>query len=150
VAATAWTHKVSKQTICSWRKHFGELSPREVMRLRALEGENARLKKLLLERDLRTQGNRSIENGEPAGRGLAGDQSDEAAVVSILALRLPAHPPLPEVTGVPARLVSRTGSREAGNWRPHFNAIRPQSSLNYFTLLTFKQQHHSTPDRAIL
>jgi hypothetical protein len=74
VAATAWTHKVSKQTIYSCRKHFGELSPREVMRLRALEGENARLKKLLLERDLRTQGNRSIENGEPAGQGLAGDQ----------------------------------------------------------------------------
>jgi len=35
-----------------WRKHFGQLAPADVKRLRALEVENAKLKKLLAERDL--------------------------------------------------------------------------------------------------
>ena len=52
VAETAKKHKVSEQTIYSWRKHFGELAPVDVKRLRALEAENNRLKKLLAERDL--------------------------------------------------------------------------------------------------
>jgi len=52
VAETAKKHKVSEQTIYAWRKHFGELSPQDIKRLHALEGENARLKKLLAEREL--------------------------------------------------------------------------------------------------
>ena len=52
VAETAKKHKVSEQTIYSWRKHFGELSPSDVKHLKALESENAKLKKLLAERDL--------------------------------------------------------------------------------------------------
>ena len=52
VAETARKHKVSEQSIYAWRKHFGELAPNDVKRLKALESENARLKKLLAERDL--------------------------------------------------------------------------------------------------
>jgi putative transposase len=52
VADAARKNKVSEQTIYSWRKHFGELAPSDVKRLRALESENARLKRLLAERDL--------------------------------------------------------------------------------------------------
>ena len=52
VAETAKKHKLSEQTIYSWRKHFGELAPVDVKRLRALEAENNRLKRLLAERDL--------------------------------------------------------------------------------------------------
>lgn len=52
VAAAAKRNKVSDQTIYAWRKHFGDLQPNDVKRLRALESENARLKKLLAERDL--------------------------------------------------------------------------------------------------
>jgi putative transposase len=34
-------------------------------------------------------------------------------------------------------------------WRRHYNAVRPDSSLNYMTPHEFKQQHNShTPDRA--
>ena len=39
-------------TIYAWRKRFGKLEPVDVRRLRQIEGENARLKKLLAERDL--------------------------------------------------------------------------------------------------
>lgn len=43
-------HGVSDVTIYAWRKRFGQLEPVDVKRLRQLEAENARLKKLLAER----------------------------------------------------------------------------------------------------
>jgi putative transposase len=43
VAETAKKHKVSEQTIYAWRKHFGELAPNDVKRLKSLEAENAKL-----------------------------------------------------------------------------------------------------------
>ena len=39
-------------TIYVWRKRFGQLEAVDVKRLRQLEQENARLKKLVAERDL--------------------------------------------------------------------------------------------------
>jgi transposase-like protein len=45
-------HNVSEATFYTWRKKFGGVTTREVQRLRELEKENARLKKLLADRDL--------------------------------------------------------------------------------------------------
>ncbi len=45
-------HKVSEQTIYNWRKRFGTLATDEVRRRKQLETETARLKKLVVERDL--------------------------------------------------------------------------------------------------
>ena len=45
-------HKVSEQSIYTWRKGFGTLEPANVKRLRQLEAENAKLKKIVAERDL--------------------------------------------------------------------------------------------------
>jgi len=36
------------------------------------------------------------------------------------------------------------------SWRHHYNAVRPHSSINYLTPHEFKQQHHPTPNRAVL
>ena len=52
VGEVAKRHGVSEQTIYTWRKRFGELRSEDVRRLRQLEMENARLKKLVAERDL--------------------------------------------------------------------------------------------------
>lgn len=52
VAETAKKHGVSEQSIYAWRKRFGTMDANEVKRLRQLEQENARLKKMLAERDL--------------------------------------------------------------------------------------------------
>lgn len=52
VAEAAKKHKVSEPTIYAWRKHFGQMEAADVKRLKALEIENGRLKKLLAERDL--------------------------------------------------------------------------------------------------
>jgi putative transposase len=52
VAAVAKRHGVSEQAIYTWRKRFGGFEPNDVRRLKQLEIENARLKKLVAERDL--------------------------------------------------------------------------------------------------
>jgi transposase-like protein len=52
VAEVAKKHGVAEQTIYLWRQRFGRLEAADVRRLRQLEHENGRLKKLVAERDL--------------------------------------------------------------------------------------------------
>lgn len=47
VPEVAKKHGVSAQTIYAWRKHFSSLEPADVRRLKQLEQENGRLKKLV-------------------------------------------------------------------------------------------------------
>ena len=55
IAEVAKRHGVSEQSIYGWRKRFGEMNADDVKNLKALEQENARLKKLLAERDLENE-----------------------------------------------------------------------------------------------
>lgn len=52
VAEVARKHGISEQTLYLWRKRYGQLEAVDVKQLRGLQQENARLKKLLAERDL--------------------------------------------------------------------------------------------------
>jgi transposase-like protein len=52
VAEVARKHKISEQALYNWRRHFGTLEPVDIKRLRGLEAENAKLKRILAERDL--------------------------------------------------------------------------------------------------
>lgn len=52
VAEVARRHGISAATIYGWRQRYGRLEAVDVKRLRQLEQENARLKKLVAERDL--------------------------------------------------------------------------------------------------
>ena len=52
IAEVAKRHGVSEPSIYSWRKKFGDLGTDDVKRLKQLEQENGRLKKILAERDL--------------------------------------------------------------------------------------------------
>ena len=52
VATVAKRHGVSEQAIYTWKKRFWSFQPDDVRRLKQLEQENARLKKLVAERDL--------------------------------------------------------------------------------------------------
>ena len=45
-------HNIAENTFYRWRSRFGGLSTNEAARVRELEKENARLKRLLAERDL--------------------------------------------------------------------------------------------------
>ena len=71
VAEAAKKSKISEQTIYAWRKHFGQLEPADVKRLKALTTENAKLKKLLAERDLEIEVMKEINRKKivsPQGR----------------------------------------------------------------------------------
>jgi putative transposase len=75
VAEATKKHKVSEPTIYAWRKHFGKMESADVKRLKMLEQENARLKKLLAESALDIQVLKEInakKNGKPAGAARAG------------------------------------------------------------------------------
>ncbi len=52
VAKAAKKHGVSEQTLYTWRKRFAGMEVADVKQLKKVEQENARLKKLLAERDL--------------------------------------------------------------------------------------------------
>ena len=52
IAEVAKKHSVSEQTIYTWRKRFGALEAADTKKLKTLEAENSRLKKLVAERDL--------------------------------------------------------------------------------------------------
>lgn len=52
VVEVAKRHGVSEPSIYAWRKKFGDLDTDDVKRLKQLEQENNRLKKILAERDL--------------------------------------------------------------------------------------------------
>ena len=52
VAEVARKHGISEQSIYTWRKRFGALETADLKRLRQLEQENARLKKIVADRDL--------------------------------------------------------------------------------------------------
>ena len=60
VPEIARKHKVSEQTIYTSRRRFGELQPADIKRLRQLEAENAKLKKLVAERDLEIETTKEI------------------------------------------------------------------------------------------
>ena len=55
VAEVAKKHGISEQTLYVWKKRFGKMEAMDVRRLRQLEAENGRLKKLLAERDLEVE-----------------------------------------------------------------------------------------------
>lgn len=65
VAEAAKKHGISEQSIYTWRKRFGAMDANEVKRLRQLEQENARLKKLVAERDLEIEVMKEIVRCSP-------------------------------------------------------------------------------------
>ena len=64
VAEVARRHGVSEQTIYTWRKKYGGVEAADLRRLRQLEKENARLKKLLAERDVEIDVMKDVVKGK--------------------------------------------------------------------------------------
>ena len=52
VAEVARSYGVSENTIYRWKSHFGEMSREELHRLRELEAENTRLKRIVAQQAL--------------------------------------------------------------------------------------------------
>ena len=64
VAEVAEKDKLSEQTIHTWRKRFGALQPNDAKRLKQLEQDTARRKRLLAERDLEVDVLNDIASGK--------------------------------------------------------------------------------------
>lgn len=69
ITEVAKRNGVSEASIYAWRKRFGDMVSDDVKRLKALETENAHLKKLVTERDLEIEEMKEIakKNGERTG-----------------------------------------------------------------------------------
>lgn len=52
VTEVAKKHGVSEQTLYTWRRKYGDMDVADAKKLKTLESENNKLKKLLAERDL--------------------------------------------------------------------------------------------------
>lgn len=63
VAEVARAHGVAENTLYRWRQKYAGLSVPETRRLRELEQENGRLKRLLAERDLEVDALRELLSG---------------------------------------------------------------------------------------
>jgi putative transposase len=57
-------HGVHEVTFYRWKRKYGDMSTSEVRRLRELEGENSRLKRMLAERDLEIDAMKDIRRGK--------------------------------------------------------------------------------------
>jgi putative transposase len=55
---------ISEMTFYRWKRKYGDMSTVEIKHLRELEGENARLKRLLAERDLEIDAMKDILRGK--------------------------------------------------------------------------------------
>ncbi len=61
VSGAARKHGVAEQTIYRWRRQFSGMEVSDVRELRRLREENARLKKLVAERDLEVEVMKEIQ-----------------------------------------------------------------------------------------
>ena len=69
VAEAARKHGVAEQSIYRWKKLYDGMKVSDVKELKSMRDENARLKKLLAERDLEIEVMKEIQekSGNPAG-----------------------------------------------------------------------------------
>jgi putative transposase len=63
VAAVCKQHGICEQTWYRWKKKYGQMDVPDVRRLRELEKENSRLKRLVAERDLEIDVMKEIVKG---------------------------------------------------------------------------------------
>ena len=63
VAEVAKKQGISEQTYYRWKRKFGDMEVSEVRRLRELEKENSRLKRLLADRDLEVDAMKKVLRG---------------------------------------------------------------------------------------
>ncbi|MEF3147920.1 integrase core domain-containing protein [Klebsiella quasipneumoniae] len=120
-------HAISDATFYTWRKKYGGMEVPEVKRLKSLEEENARLKKLLAEAMLDKEFEhgvelRLIQPGKPTQNGFIesfnGRFRDECLNEHWFS------------DIVHARKI-------INDWRLDYNECRPHSSLNYLTPAEF-------------
>jgi len=114
VAQVAKKHGVSEQTIYTWRKRFGALEVVDVKRLRQVEQENAKLKKLVAERDLEIDVMKEVaqkNDGERVRSTQAGRVRTSARDLASQGVRAASGGQVDDRVRVEAREAGRAGDR---------------------------------------
>ncbi len=126
VPVVARRHKVNDQTVYTWKQRFGTFQPDDVRRLKQLEQENARLKKLVAERDLEIEVMKEIaaKNGERAGPPGAGDVCDAPRRVAAAGLHADEGRALGAGLSLAARREGRSGAHAHGRAVGTVSALR--------------------------
>ena len=124
-ATAAKRHGISEQTIYTWRKRFGAFEADDVRRLKQLEAENARLKKLVVERDLEIEVMKEIaqKSGERAGPPRGGNLCDGPRPVAAAGLHADRG------CAVCAELPFAPGREGRTGAQAHGGALGPASAL---------------------
>src|SRR5215211_1222083 len=101
--------EVSEATYHRWRAQYGGLKADDVKRLKELEGENARLKRIVADKELQIQALKELggETGEP-GPPAPRRRTSPAGVWGVAAVGVPAGRAAPQHPTSPAR---RAGPR---------------------------------------
>ena len=126
VPAVAKRHKVSDQTVCTWKTRFGTFQTDDVRRLKQLGQENARLKKLAAERDLEIEVMKEIaaKNGERAGPPGASDVCGPQGRIAAAGLHADEGVTLGAGLSLAARRQERAGARAHGRAVGSVSAVR--------------------------
>ena len=113
VADVAKKYGVSDQTIYLWRKRFGTMGVDDAKRLKSLEQENAKLKKLLVDRmlDIEVLKDINSKNGERARSSAAGSPRAQALEATS---PTGVHAPLRRALQCALRLETRARRRARG------------------------------------
>jgi transposase InsO family protein len=172
MAELARKHGISDPTIYLWRKRFGKLEPSDMKRLRQLEQENAKLKKLVAERDLEIEVLAKLISVHGAPGYLRSDNGPEFVLRAIPRWFTSANietaaidPGKPWQNGLNESFNGRFRDEcQAMQWcmnrfdakilidefRHGYNEVRPQLSLGQLTPVEFKQRVSTIyPERAI-
>jgi putative transposase len=64
IAAVARAHGITDQTIYRWREKYGGMESSELKELRALQGENARLKRIVARQALEIDAYKEVVEGK--------------------------------------------------------------------------------------
>jgi putative transposase len=74
-------HGISEATFYNWKAKYAGMTVSEARRLKELEAENSKLKRLLADAELDKAALKDLlgENGKPAGEARSGDGTDERA-----------------------------------------------------------------------
>ena len=126
VSEVAKKHGVSEQTLYVWRKRFGTMTAPDAKRLKVLEAENGRLKKLVAERDLEIEVMKEIsrKNGERARTASAGGVRPEARAVLPPGVLAPVRRALIAGLRIPEGQGRRAGARADARARGAVPALR--------------------------
>jgi putative transposase len=146
IGDVAKKHGVSDQTIYAWRKRFGTLEPADVKRLRQVEQENGRLKKMVADRDLEIDVLKEITRKKWPAHACAGSRSPSRKRVACRAATCALLSVARSTLGYESRLLARDAPAVAA--MRALSAQYPRYGYRRIRIFLTRVGHRMSTDRA--